>query len=307
MKTDSSLKIFIGGIHREVSENEFSEFFKSFGSIKQCILMRDGMGLSRGFGFVICDDLATYDTIFDSELMLKGKRLEQKKAVPQGMVEKSKANVKVEQCKLFVGGLAPHIKEPDLKEFFSRFGDIKDIVVLKDSLSGKSRGFGFVTFILESSVEEVLKNPRYELGGRTIQCKRAQPAHMLNRGYRGRGTGREMILSGATPYPLPVYSVRYESPPRPPHPLAPLMTGYGQPAFQVGGAPPVYVPEYGGNVIDYSGGYGSTQRYETQQGIQQPQSQPPLLQAASYIPAIQSYKSTDDVQSYSSQDRYQPY
>lgn len=306
--TDSNLKIFIGGVPRNVNDEEFSQFFQSFGSIKTCTLMRDGMGMSRGFGFVVCDDLSTYDQIFRTQLLLKGKRLEQKKAVPQGQVaETSESNVK-----LFIGGLAPQIDKIQLRDFFSKFGEVCDTVVMKDSATGKSRGFGFLTFLRESSAEEVLKDPHFELGGRMVQCKRAQP----------RGAGRGTPFTSVSLYPrpsIPVYGVRYESsPPQhpiapPQHPVAPLMTGYGQPAFQgdVGGAPAVEYPQaYGGSATDYREGYGSVQMLEPQQGIQQPQSQPPMLQAASYIPAVQSYTSSKDVQSsgtYSSQERYRPY
>merc|ERR1719383_1660396 len=133
--------------------------------------------MSRGFGFVVCDDQSTYDQIFRTQLSLKGKRLEQKKAVPQGQViETSQSKVK-----LFVGGLAPQINEVILRDFFSKFGEVCDSVVIQDSVTGKSRGFGFLTFLRESSAEEVLKDPHFELGGRIVQCKRAEP-----RGGRGK-------------------------------------------------------------------------------------------------------------------------
>jgi len=304
--TDSNLKIFIGGVPRNVSDEEFSEYFQSLGSIKTCTLMRDGMGMSRGFGFVVCEDQSTYDQIFRTQLLLKGKRLEQKKAVPQGqVVETSESNVK-----LFIGGLGPRIDKLQLRDFFSKFGEVCDSVVILDSATGKSRGFGFLTFLRESSADEVLKDSHFELGGRMVQCKRAQPRGAL------RGA-----FTNVSPYPMPsipVYGLRYESPSPhpiapPQHPVAPLMTGYGQPAFQgdVGGAPVVEYPQaYGGSATGYREGYGSVQTFEPQQGIQQPRSQPPMLQAASYIPAVQSYTSAKDVQSYgtySSQERYRPY
>jgi len=307
MTTESNLKIFIGGIPRDVDDKDFGEFFETFGSIEQYKLMRNGMGISRGFGFVTCKDPATYEKILNSDLLMKGRKLDQKKAVPMGQVEKSKTNISSPQCKIFIGGLPPHIEKSDLVQFFSKFGDIKDSVVQTDSMTGKSRGFGFVTFMLESSVEEVLKNPRCELGGRMVQCKRAQPAHVLKGGYRGGPTRSGMMFAGVNPNPLPVYGVHMESPqPTNNYPLAPSTTGYGKPTFQVGGAPPVFV-SHSGSLIDYSGGYSNTQGFEPQQGIQQPLSQHPLLQVASFSSAIQSYNPMGDVQSYRSQDRYQPY
>jgi RNA recognition motif. (a.k.a. RRM, RBD, or RNP domain) len=48
-------------------------------------------------------------------------------------------------CRLFVGGLGSDIREPELREAFSAFGVVADIIILKDRGTGESRGFGFVT------------------------------------------------------------------------------------------------------------------------------------------------------------------
>jgi len=306
MTTESNLKIFIGGLPRDVSDKEFREFFQTFGSITKCILKKNLKGINRGFGFVTCKDSATYEKIFNSDLMMKGRKLDQKKAVPLGQLDMSTTNISSPPCKVFVGGLPPHIEKSDLLQFFSKFGEIKDSIVQTDLVTGRSRGFGFVTFMSESSVEEVLKNPRYDLGGRMIQCKRAQPAYVLKRRYRGNGTGPGIMFGGVNPNPLPVYGVQMESPqPTFYYPLAPLNPGYAQPTFQVGAAPPAFLSN-SGCLIDNSGGYGN-KGFEPQQGIQQPLSQFSFSQVASSTSAVQSYNPTIDIQSQPSQDRYQPY
>lgn len=309
------MKIFVGGVPRAATDDEFSEYFKTYGEIEECILMRDGMGMSRGFGFVICGDESTYETIFKNELTLMGKRLEQKKAVPPGQVEKKKTSSAV---KLFIGGLPPHVEKSHVREFFSKFGEISEAVVMQDTMTGKSRGFGFITFKNENSAEDVLQNPHFELGGRMVQCKRAQPMHALNRARQDRagrgvngGAGRGVNVGAVAHYPVPVYSLHYN---RPPQPVIPLMTGYGQPAFPGDGgcavapAAPAYVSNYG-SVPNYSTGYGSAHSLQPQRGVQEPY--PRRLQPPTYAPAVQDYSSTDDgVQSYDSQvsrGRYQPY
>ena len=51
-----------------------------------------------------------------------------------------------EEGKLFVGGLSWETNQDSLLRYFSRFGEVIDCVVMKNAETGRSRGFGFVTF-----------------------------------------------------------------------------------------------------------------------------------------------------------------
>lgn len=48
--------------------------------------------------------------------------------------------------KLFVGGLSWDTNDASLNEAFSRFGNVAEASVILDRETGRSRGFGFVTF-----------------------------------------------------------------------------------------------------------------------------------------------------------------
>ena len=55
--------------------------------------------------------------------------------------------------KLFVGNLAWEVGAEDLQETFSAHGNVTDAFVAKDKFSGRSRGFGFVTFETDAEAE----------------------------------------------------------------------------------------------------------------------------------------------------------
>ncbi|CAH1131249.1 unnamed protein product [Ceutorhynchus assimilis] len=77
--------------------------------------------------------------------------------------------------KLFVGGLSWQTSSEKLKEYFGVFGNVTDVLIMKDPVTQRSRGFGFITFSEPSSVDKVLKVPIHTLDGKKIDPKHATP------------------------------------------------------------------------------------------------------------------------------------
>jgi len=48
--------------------------------------------------------------------------------------------------KVYVGNLSFEIDDEKLRAIFAKFGEVQEAVVIKDKYSGRSKGFGFVTF-----------------------------------------------------------------------------------------------------------------------------------------------------------------
>lgn len=58
--------------------------------------------------------------------------------------------------KIFVGGLPYHTTDKSLREFFDKFGEIEEAVVITDRQTGKSRGYGFVSIYFSHLSRHVL-------------------------------------------------------------------------------------------------------------------------------------------------------
>ena len=60
--------------------------------------------------------------------------------------------------KLFIGGLNYKTTDDGLKEFYTQWGELTDCVVMKDGETGRSRGFGFITYSHSTMVDEAMHN-----------------------------------------------------------------------------------------------------------------------------------------------------
>lgn len=77
--------------------------------------------------------------------------------------------------KLFVGSLPWAVDSNGLKELFAQYGEITEAVVITDRQTGRSKGFGFVTFANEADAQKALEMDRKEVEGRTIVVNVARP------------------------------------------------------------------------------------------------------------------------------------
>lgn len=87
--------------------------------------------------------------------------------------------------KLFVGSLSWNTNDVELRQAFEGFGEVTDAKVISDRETGRSRGFGFVTFADAASADTAMQQMNGSLlDGRTINVNEAQ-----ERGPRGGGGG----------------------------------------------------------------------------------------------------------------------
>jgi hypothetical protein len=77
--------------------------------------------------------------------------------------------------KLFVGGLSTDTTAADLRRWFAPFGDIADAIVVADRGTGRSRGFGFVSYRSPAAAEAATKGlDGVEVDGQTLKVNRAE-------------------------------------------------------------------------------------------------------------------------------------
>ena len=78
--------------------------------------------------------------------------------------------------KLFVGNLPWGLTNDSLRELFASVGEVVEAMVITDRMSGRSKGFGFVTFATEEAAQAAIAQlNEKEIEGRKIIVNVARP------------------------------------------------------------------------------------------------------------------------------------
>ncbi|KAK9070271.1 hypothetical protein SSX86_010671 [Deinandra increscens subsp. villosa] len=140
--------------------------------------------------------------------------------------------------KVFVGGLAWETQTDEMRTYFEQFGHILEAVIITDKITGKSKGYGFVTYQDPESAKRACLDPNPMIDGRRANCNiaslgRPRPSPQGrnqggNIGFQGTNTmgqaGASSSYSGVAVPPL-------GPPPPPPPPSSVVYPPYGYPTY----------------------------------------------------------------------------
>merc|ERR1740122_85834 len=175
-KPAEDCKLFVGGLSKETTNEMLSDYLSYFGELIEVEVKVDSStGESRGFAFVeFVDPLSCELAIGEAEHIVDGKAIKVK------MSQKGKAN---EDSKIFVGNLETSTTTEVLREYFSYYGDLTEVEVKTHADSGRSRGFGFATFVDPVSVELVLaETEELIIEGKAVKIDKASRGKKEARG-----------------------------------------------------------------------------------------------------------------------------
>jgi RNA recognition motif-containing protein len=86
---------------------------------------------------------------------------------------------------IYVGQLPYNVKEMELKELFSEFGEIASVNLIMDRYSGRSKGFGFIEMPNNSEADTAIKAlNKSMLNGREIKVNQVQQQKKNKRSKR---------------------------------------------------------------------------------------------------------------------------
>jgi len=99
--------------------------------------------------------------------------------------------------KLFVGNVSFDVTENDLQDAFAAHGTVVEANLMTDRMTGKPRGFAFVTMSTEEEAQKAIQAMNgADLGGRALTVNLARPREERSGGGGGGGRGPRRDYGG---------------------------------------------------------------------------------------------------------------
>ncbi|KAI1700214.1 RNA recognition motif domain-containing protein [Ditylenchus destructor] len=160
---DQTRSIFVGGLSKLTTEKSLYQHFLPFGTITLCKLARNKeTRASMDYGFVEFESVEQAEStslfhphIIDGQEV--GVRLGRRKELQQKFT-------------LFVGGLSKETTVETLRAYFSKFGDVEKCAIPRN-VDNSSRGFGYVGFKSEKSMNAALDASSHCIDNKTVEVK----------------------------------------------------------------------------------------------------------------------------------------
>ncbi|KAK2645065.1 hypothetical protein Ddye_020260 [Dipteronia dyeriana] len=163
--TSTCRSVYVGNIHPQVTDALLQEVFSNTGPIEGCKLIKKD---KSSYGFVDYFDRrsAALSILSLNGRHLFGQAIKVNWAYASGQREDTSGHYNV-----FVGDLSPEVTDATLYACFSVYPACSDARVMWDQKTGRSRGFGFVSFRNQQDAQSAINDLNGKwLGSRQIRC-----------------------------------------------------------------------------------------------------------------------------------------
>jgi len=194
---EDARKLFVGGLPPHATKEDIEQYFGQFGEVEMCNLKTDQFsGRSRGFGFLIYKDVNSVNQVLSnpSGHEIGGKTIDPKLATPQGG---SGGQDREKSTKVFVGGLEKTTEKDTITATFGARGNVVDVYLPTDKMTGEKKGFAFVNFDSSEVAELLISEGKIIVDGKECDVKRANNKSDSQRGgFRGGFQGGQRGFGG---------------------------------------------------------------------------------------------------------------
>ncbi|XP_068924965.1 cytotoxic granule associated RNA binding protein TIA1 isoform X11 [Petaurus breviceps papuanus] len=191
MEDEMPKTLYVGNLSRDVTEALILQLFSQIGPCKNCKMIMDvrtaqmpscGPGLTAGNDPYCFVEFYEHRHAAAALAAMNGRKIMGKEVkvnwatTPSSQKKDTSSSTVVSTLRsqdhfhVFVGDLSPEITTEDIKAAFAPFGRISDARVVKDMATGKSKGYGFVSFFNKWDAENAIQQMGGQwLGGRQIR------------------------------------------------------------------------------------------------------------------------------------------
>ncbi|CAL1293699.1 unnamed protein product, partial [Larinioides sclopetarius] len=193
-------EIFVKGFGTLATEDSLRNYFSLYGEVTEGIIVRNDDGKSRGFGFVTFKNPDSVNAVLQSRPHeINGQRVTMSRRIIR-IVRSVERRAPSTHGEVFLGGLPPDVTERDIRSSFSKFGQINKVTIMWNHRKRKCRGYGFLSFEHQDSIDEACAERFVNIKGKRVECKRSEPAVFNQRRNPAQELGSDG-QNGRTPTP----------------------------------------------------------------------------------------------------------
>ncbi|XP_031488439.1 uncharacterized protein LOC116256268 isoform X2 [Nymphaea colorata] len=196
--------LFVKNLHKSIDNVTLPTIFEKYGNILSSKVATDQLGKSKGYGFVQFDTEDSANNAIENlnNTVIRGKQL-----FVGPFIKKTERNIVSPDAKytnLYIKNLDAQVTEEVLKEKFSEFGKITNVIIMRDN-DGISKGFGFVNFDDHEDAKRALEgmNGKF-VGTQALYVARAQKKaereEILHRQYEEMRNEKVLKYQGSNVY-----------------------------------------------------------------------------------------------------------
>ena len=183
-KYQNAKSIYVCGIDEHVDEQLLLRIFTIIGTVVSVKIIKDSKGISSGYGFI---EFSNHETAQFAKDNMDGKLLYGKELkINWTNIPQTDTN---SNYKIFIGGLQTSVSDNLLFNIFSKYGHINDARVIKVAQTGKSKGYGFVSFSRKEDAETAIQM----MNGEKIEGRNVKVNWVLNQSSNEQNEIREIL------------------------------------------------------------------------------------------------------------------
>ncbi|TRY91818.1 hypothetical protein DNTS_012449 [Danionella cerebrum] len=206
MDDEQPKTLYVGNLSRDVTEALIMQLFGQIGPCKSCKMIMDTAG-NDPYCFV---EFFEHRHAAASLAAMNGRKIMGKEVkVNWATSPSSQKKDTTNHFHVFVGDLSPEITTDDVRAAFAPFGRMSDARVVKDLATGKSKGYGFVSFFNKWDAENAIQQMGGQwLGGRQIRTNwatRKPPAPKATYETNTKHLSFDEVLNQSSPSNCTVY------------------------------------------------------------------------------------------------------
>lgn len=194
-------RFFVNCLAEDLTEKDLTQYFGQFGEVSECLASVDDGG-NRSASIKMPDHAGVVAVLKELTHEVKGQQLKVSKRLERAKPKRKAPEIRaaageVEVGKFFVGSLAEGTTEEDLRKHFASVGEVGDVNVVKDRVTGSYKNCAFVAFAKPTDdLKKAMLAESHTINEHVVRIEEARVRKGKGESGKDNGKGSGNVLGG---------------------------------------------------------------------------------------------------------------